>query len=175
MKMKSRTGFTPTPERRFPDFSREARRRLAWGFTLIEILVGMAIIVVLTTAALIVLNPIQQFAKGRNAQRKGDLNVILNAVGQNTVDNLGTFSCSSGAIPTTTTRMASSSNNYNIAPCLVTTYLNSLPFDPSTSSARWKSVTNYDTGYTIAKNATTGRVTVAAPAAELGESISVTR
>lgn len=148
---------------------------MVWGFTIIEITVAIAIITLLILLTIIILNPTQQFAKGRNAQRKGDMNIILNAVGQNTVDNLGTFSCTSGAIPTTTKRMASSSGNYNIAPCLVSTYLENLPYDPSTSSARYKSVTDYDTAYTILKNATTGRVTVAAPAAELGESISVTR
>ncbi|MBI4086220.1 MAG: type II secretion system protein [Candidatus Liptonbacteria bacterium] len=145
------------------------------GVTLIEIMVALAIIAVLTAAVLVILNPIQQLAKGRNIQRKADTNVILNAVGQNTVDNRGTFSCASGAIPTTTMKMASSSGNYNIAPCLVTTYLNSMPFDPLASSADWKSMADYDTGYTIMKNATTGRVTVSAPAAELGETISVTR
>jgi len=145
------------------------------GFTLIEILVGMAIVATLSFLAVLILNPAQQLAKGRNAQRKGDLTVILNVIGQNTVDNRGTFSCASGAIPTATARMASSSGSYNIAPCLVPTYLENLPYDPATSGARYKNSADYDTGYTIAKNATTGRVTVAAPAAELGESILIIR
>ncbi|MBI4087502.1 MAG: prepilin-type N-terminal cleavage/methylation domain-containing protein [Candidatus Liptonbacteria bacterium] len=145
------------------------------GFTLIEVVISVAIITLLTVAAIVILDPARQFAKSRNTQRWSDVNVILNAVGQNTVDNRGTFSCSSGGIPTTTTRMASSSPNYNIAPCLVATYLSALPFDPATSGAKWTSVTDYDTAYNILRNATTGRVTISAPAAELGESVTVTR
>lgn len=144
------------------------------GFTLIETIVSLGIIVIMTVVAIVILDPARQFAKNRNTQRWSDLNVILNAVGQNTVDNRGTFSCSSGAIPTTTQRMASSTG-YNIAPCIVTTYLNNLPYDPATSGAKYKSVTDYDTAYNILRNATTGRVTVSAPAAEVGESVSVTR
>lgn len=144
------------------------------GFTLIETLISLGIITVITVAAIVILDPARQFAKSRNTERWSDVNVILNAIGQNTVDNRGTFSCSSGAIPTSTARIASSTG-YNIAPCLVTTYLSALPFDPATSGAKWKSVTDYDTAYSILRNATTGRVTVSAPAAEVGESVSVTR
>ena len=145
------------------------------GFTLIETIVALGIVVIMAVVIIVALNPARQFAKSRNTQRWSDVNVILNAVGQNTFDNRGTFSCASGGIPTTTTRMASSSPNYNIAPCLITTYLNALPFDPSTSGAKWGSVTNYDTAYNIIRNATTGRVTISAPAAEVGASVSSTR
>lgn len=145
------------------------------GFSLIELVVAIAIVVILAVSAIEILDPVKQFAQGRNTQRKANLNVILGAIGQNIADNKGAFSCSSGAIPTTTKRMASSSPNYNIAPCLVTTYLNNLPFDPATSGAKWINVANYDTGYTIIQDATSGRVTVAAPAAELSSTISYTR
>lgn len=145
------------------------------GFTLIELSITIAIVIALAVSVIVIIDPVKQFAKGRNTQRRASLNLILGAVGQNIADNKGAFSCSSGAIPTSTTRMASSSPNYNIAPCLVDIYLNSLPFDPSTSSAKWVGLTDYDTGYTIAQNASTGRITVVAPASELGESISYTR
>ena len=145
------------------------------GFTIIELVLSLTIVIILAVAAIFVIDPGRQFAKGRNNERESHLNLILGAVGQNTFDNKGTFSCSSGAIPTSTTRMATSTGNYNIGPCLVTTYLANLPFDPSTSGVRYVSVSDYDTGYNIVRNATTGRVTVSAPAAELGEDISVTR
>ncbi|MDO8537034.1 MAG: type II secretion system protein [bacterium] len=147
------------------------------GFTLVELVVTMAIVIILVVSAIAILDPVRQFAQGRNTQRKANLNVILGAIGQNLSDNKGTFSCSSGAVPTTTKRMASvaTSTNYNIAPCLVTTYLNSLPYDPSTSSAHWASVSDYDTGYTILQDATSGHITVSAPAAELSSTISYTR
>lgn len=145
------------------------------GFTLIELLLTLGIVIILTVGAILIIDPVSQFAKGRNATRKSNLQMILGAVGQNIFDNKGTFSCSSGAIPTTTTKMASSSGNYNIGPCLVPTYLQNLPVDPSTSGAKYVNETNYDTVYNIIRNASTGRVTVSAPAAELGESISYTR
>ena len=145
------------------------------GFTLIELIVTLSIVIILTIGAILVINPPAQLAKGRNTTRKANTQLILGAVGQNIFDNKGTFSCSSGAIPTTTTRMASSSGNYNIGPCLVPTYLQNLPVDPSTSGAKYLSTTDYDTAYNIIRNASTGRVTVSAPAAELGENISYTR
>lgn len=145
------------------------------GFTFMETIVSLAILVLLFVGVIIILDPVKHFARGRNQERQAHLNLIINAVGQNIFDNRGTFSCSSGPIPTSATRMASSTGNYNVGPCLVPVYLNNLPVDPSTSSAIYVNENNYDTGYFMARNATTGRVTVSAPAAELGKNISVTR
>ncbi len=145
------------------------------GLSLIELLVSIGIIIILLSSVILILDPVKRLAKGRNNERRSHLQLILGAVGQNTFDNKGTFSCSSGAIPTSTMRMATSTGNYNIGPCLVPTYLNALPFDPSTSGAKYVNENNYDTAYDILRNATTGRVTVSAPAAELGESVTVTR
>jgi len=145
------------------------------GFTIIEILVAMGIIVILITMVVVVLNPPRQLAKGRNARRSADVNIILNAAARNMADNKGAFVCTSGVIPTTTKKMAAGGENYNIAPCLIPLYLDNLPYDPATTSAHYTSVADYDTGYTIVSSSTTGRVTISAPAAELGESISVTR
>ncbi len=151
------------------------------AFTLIEILMVIGIIVVLTTAILIGLNPAQQIAKARNSERESHLNAILNAIGQNVADNDGNFNCVSGVLPTSTRIMATSTatSTYNIGPCLVPTYLAEMPFDARGSSTAsttyWVSITDYNTGYDIMRNATTGRVTVGAPYAELGETISITR
>lgn len=149
------------------------------GFTLIELLIVIAIMVVITVFAL---NPAQYLSQARNNARKAHVNLILNTIYQNITANDGTFSCSTGAVPTTTAlRMATSTgtSTYDIAPCLAPTYLPDLPFDPRASSTAsttyWTSVTNYNTGYTIQKSATTSRITIVAPYAELGETISVTR
>jgi hypothetical protein len=66
---------------------------------------------------------------------------------------------------------------YDIAPCIIPTYIATLPFDPNGASQGFGYVdtTNYNTGYTVQRDATTGRVTVAAPQAELGVTISITR
>ncbi len=141
------------------------------AFTLIEILLVVGIIALLAAALIIAINPGRQFAKTRNTQRWSDVNAILSAVIQNMSDNRGQFNCTAGALPTTTRVM--SSTDYNIAPCLVPTYLPSMPYDPSTGY--YTSSTDYNSGYTIVQDPATGRITVSAPNAELGETISTTR
>lgn len=155
-------------------FSRGHRR----GFTLIEILIVMGIIALLAAVVIVAINPARQFAQARNSQRISNVNAILNAVGQNMSDHRGVFECAAGDIPSTPTVMKSN-GGYDIANCLVPLYIPSLPFDPSATTAHATSLTNYDTGYTIARATTTGRITVSAPEAlqstELGEEISATR
>lgn len=138
-----------------------------------EIIIIIAIIAVLAGVTIILINPPQQLARARNVQRQSDINFLLNAVGQNMADNRGTFNCLSGAIPTSSTKMATSA--YNIAPCLAPVYLDKLPFDPKATGSHYASTTDYDTGYFISQSTTTNRVTINAPSAELGQTISVTR
>lgn len=140
------------------------------GFTLIELLVVIGIISILAAVVIIALNPARQFAQARDAQRWSNVNAVLNAVGQNIADNRGTFTCAAGAIPTSTTRMSTST--YNIGPCLVPTYMPQMVFDPL--GGYWNSVSDYDSAYNVARDATTGRITVNAPSAEL-VTIAVTR
>lgn len=147
--------------------------RSSKGFTLIEILVVIGIIAILAGVVIVALNPARQFAQARDTQRWSNINTILNAVGQRSADNKGIFEtgCLAGAIPTSTAAMKSS-GGYDIAPCIVPIYVSTMPYDPSTGSY---STSTYDTGYTIIRDATTGRVTVSAPSAEITTPIAVTR
>ncbi len=143
------------------------------AFTLIELTIVITLMVILFGVYFLAANPGGQLASSRNSERLLNLQTIMNAVQANVADQSnGQFSCSSGSVPTSTKRMTSTAGagNYNIAPCLVTTYAAFLPFDPSATSGHWTSLTDYDTGYSISKNSS-GTITLTAPYAEAGKSI----
>lgn len=143
------------------------------GFTLIEILVVIGILAVLFTIALVAINPARQFSQANNTKRRSDVNAVLNAVHQYAADNKGTLPT---AVTTTALTIGNGVGQSDICASVVTQYLAALPRDPSVTGGDVTScATAYNTGYTIAKSATDNRITVAAPNAELGETISVTR
>lgn len=141
------------------------------AFTLIEVLLVIVIIAILAGIVIIAVNPARQISQTNNAQRDSDVRAILDAVNQYAVDNRGVLPT---AITSTATVIGSAGTEVDICSDLVPTYLSGMPFDPTTSGASYTDCTSYSTGYTIAVDAD-GRVTVAAPDAELSETISVTR
>lgn len=150
------------------------------GFTLIEILIVLGIIAILLAGIILAINPGRQFAQARNTQRWSDVNAILNAVHQRMVDNRGSFAegTTCDALPIDTAKTISSTagaGNVNLCGCLVPTYISSMPYDPSASGALYTDCASYHSGYTIVASSTTSRITVAAPSAELGTIISVSR
>ena len=145
------------------------------GFTLIEILVVIGIIAILAAVVLVAINPARQFKLARDSQRISNVNAILNAIGQNIAEHRGQFTCGATVtdIPTSETNIASASG-FDAAPCLSPDYLGTLPFDPSATGAHFTSAADYDTQYSVARDVN-GRVTIKAPATEIGAIISVTR
>jgi len=146
------------------------------GLTLVEIIISITLLVIIGGAVLIRMNPFGEVAAARNTQRELHLQALMNAIRQNISDTpTNTFTCASGTIPSSTTKMARGAGNYDIAPCLVPSYLSALPFDARATGAHYTSSQDYDTGYFISRNGATGQITLTAPSAELGRTISLTR
>ncbi len=137
------------------------------GFTLIEVLLVVAIIALLAGIVILAINPNKQLSATQNAQRRADVNTILNAVYQYSIDN-GDIPT---AIPTVATEICKTGGTCGSLVDLsdLTTdeqYLTSIPLDPTGSSTN-------GAGYEIFKS-TNNRVTVVAPDAK-DTTISVTR
>lgn len=152
------------------------RTILSRGFTLIELLVVIGILAVLLAITLVAINPSRQFSQANNTKRSSDVNAILNAINQYAADNRGALPA--GIPDTTAGPGVIGSATVNICAALVTKYLAALPVDPLTNNGT--PVTDctaaYNTNYTVVKSTSDNRITVAAPATELGISvISVTR
>ncbi len=139
------------------------------GFTLLEILLVVAAIAILAGIVIVAINPGKQLADTRNAQRQVNVNTILNAVYQYSIDNKGTIPvgitqtptevCKTGGLCTNLIDLAVLTNNE--------TFLTAIPTDPTGVSVN-------GTGYKISQSVN-GRITVSAPSAEQGKTISVTR
>lgn len=64
----------------FPVFGSPLLKNNSSGFTLIELITAIGVLAVLTSAALIVVNPVDQFNKSADARRKADLAQIQKAL-----------------------------------------------------------------------------------------------
>lgn len=140
------------------------------GFTLLEVLLVVALIGILAGIVILALNPNKQLADTRNAQRRVDVNTILNAIYQYTIDNNGNVPASITTTSTNICATGAGSCTGLIDLSVLTTnqkYLVSIPHDPSISSLT-------DTGYAVSKSANL-RISVSAPNAEQSQTITVTR
>jgi prepilin-type N-terminal cleavage/methylation domain-containing protein len=142
------------------------------GFTLLEMLLVVALIAILASIVILAINPGKQLAEARNAQRQSDVNTILTAIYQYSIDHDGDLPgnipvgsaeiiCKEG-VPVCGTLIDLSDLTLN------ETYLTAIPQDPNGECSSSGSC------YNVSQSAD-GRITVGAPYAELDATISVTR
>lgn len=138
------------------------------GFTLIEVLIVIGIIAVLAATVLVAINPSRQFAQANNTQRASNINAILNAIGQYTVDNKGT-------LPSNVDTGAEEITD-GLCDNLIPKYLSALPTDPK-STKKGAPITDCDdvvagaVGYEVSAD-TNNRVVVSAPDAEKVDNVA---
>ena len=132
------------------------------GFTLLEILLVVAIIAILAGIVIVAINPAKQLGNARDAQRKSDINTIYKAANQYVIDH-GVFPSS---ITTTLTPICDTGGNTpGTITCtdtidlsaLVPTYVNAIPRDPQASTTA---------GYSIVRSGS--NIYVEAPDTEIG-------
>jgi prepilin-type N-terminal cleavage/methylation domain-containing protein len=150
------------------------------GFTLIELLIVIGILTVLLAITLVAINPARQFAQANNTQRQSNVNAILNAVHEYAADHKGSLPTGITSSIKTITSTAGVSN-VDLCSLLVPTYIADIPVDPTagtktpTGSLCTDAGATYASGYMITASGSASRVTITAPSAELGTTISITR
>src|SRR3989339_1399937 len=140
------------------------------GFTLLEILMVIAIIAILASIVILAINPNRQLAKVRNTQRQMNLGEINKALQQYYIDNRSypisvtttlTEICNTGA--TSSPNSVDCTDLVDLSP-LVPTYLVAIPTDPQASGT--------STGYMVMKNSS-NKIVLLASEAELNTNIGI--
>lgn len=140
---------------------RKRTQHTTFGFTLIEILLVIALIAILASIVIVAINPGKQLEKARDAQRQSDVLAIMNAVYQYATDNGGTFpgNLSSAEYEICRTGEEDCTDLYDFSDLTDDQlYLVSIPLDPLCDTPNGDCADN-GVGYYISKTAS-GRVEI---------------
>jgi len=149
------------------------RDRKYEGFSLIEILIVVGLILILAAVTIVAINPAKHFQDTRNAERSADVSEILNAVTQYTAEEgnvLSDLEQTDGSIPTcdrvwATAADLSTAIDVSDEGELVPEYIVEIPRDPQATGTL--------VGYRICENG--GRVQILAQEEGTEELIVATR
>lgn len=124
------------------------------GFTLIEVLVVSAILVLLMSVVLVAVNPFRMFAASQQTKRSADVNVLGKALDQYLISAKGVIPAA--LLPLSTPKpVAKGTGGAEADICgLLADQIAGLPTDPnSTSSVVRDCAAAYNTGYNVVANA----------------------
>jgi type IV pilus assembly protein PilA len=146
------------------------------GFTLLEILLVIALIGILAGIVIVAINPGKQTADARNTKRASDVDTIMNALYQYSIDNSGALpagipsdSMCPGVGASEICKTMGCTGYVDLSPLtLAEKYIVAIPADPQNG------VLAIGVGYNVVKTAD-NRLIVCAPHAENGETISISK
>ena len=144
------------------------------GFTLLEVLLVIAVIGILAAIVLVAINPNRQISQARNAQRRSDVNTLYKALEQYLIDNQS-YTVGGTGITNTPKEVCNTGNKTTtdtLSPTtlcdgkadlrvLVPTYIAAIPVDPTGGA------------YKVSINSDNNRISVTAPGAELSQTIAI--
>src|SRR3989304_7366635 len=147
------------------------------AFTIIELLIVIAIIGVMASMLIFAINPGTQLTKARDVERESHLYAILSAIYQYQAEHSGTLPDTDGDpdtsnFPTSATCVGSSGGCFDLGNAgevdetIVPVYMASIPQDPKTGNAG-------DIGYTFFVDA--NKRLVASASGEIKGAITITR
>ncbi|MEN9582585.1 MAG: hypothetical protein RL641_539 [Candidatus Parcubacteria bacterium] len=131
------------------------------GFTLVEVMVVIAILVILLAVIFVAINPKKRLLDAKIAQTEINRSSLNKAITMKYAENPGYFSdpaCGAGPLPTTPTLISSATGRYNLAPCL-SDYFTKIPVN-TVDGGKYTDNSNYDTKFYIVRNPKTKDTTL---------------